>query len=104
MKDKLKKFFADFLKGMSNERGGLSLKKLLATGFFWLCCVICIRFTDTTNVTYVLITLTGTILALMGINQLGKQSMKKIDYDTDTMDPKPEDEPTEDAEDLIGKK
>jgi hypothetical protein len=86
MKEKLEKFVHDFLAGMSNERGGHSMKKWLAVGFFWLTCIICIRFTTDSNVTYVIGILTATILALMGINQLGKQSMKKLDGDDEPKD------------------
>lgn len=61
LKDKLD----NFVKGLDNNAGGMSLRKLLAVGFFWLTCALCIRYTDKDNVVAIVTILTSMITALI---------------------------------------
>jgi hypothetical protein len=90
MKEKISTFVDGFLNGMTNERGGHSMKKWLAVGFFWLIFCLCMKFTDASNLSIIVGILIGAVLTLMGINQLGKQTMKKLDQDEPSVD-KPDD-------------
>lgn len=54
-----------FISGLDNKPDGMSLRKLLAVGFFWITAVLCIRYTDKDNLVMVITILTGMITALI---------------------------------------
>ncbi len=72
MKD-IKEFAEGFLKAMDNHFLGHSLKKWLTVGIFWLMVVLCLRYTDPTNLVVVLGILSGLLLTLMGLNVADKK-------------------------------
>lgn len=59
------KFFADFFRAMDNGKGGSSLRKWLAVGFFWLTVKVTLQYTNESNLAVVLGILTGMITALI---------------------------------------
>lgn len=59
------KFLADFFRAMDNGKGGSSLRKWLAVGFFWLTVKVTLQYTDKDNLVVVLGILTGMITALV---------------------------------------
>jgi hypothetical protein len=59
------KFFEDFFNGLNNKPGGHSLRKLLAVGFFWLTAALCLKYTDSSNLSTVVGILCGMITSLI---------------------------------------
>lgn len=69
----IKEFAQGFLKAMDNRFLGHSLKKWLAVGIYWLIVVLCLRYTDASNLEVVLGILSGLMLTLMGLNVADKK-------------------------------
>jgi hypothetical protein len=78
------KFFADFFGGLNNKPGGHSLRKLLAVGFFWLTALLCIRYTDSTNLVAVVTILCGMITSLVVTYSVSNYKEKKLEAPTQT--------------------
>jgi len=76
-------FFTDFLKALDNRSGGMSLRKLLAVGFFWLTVKVTVQYTDKDNLVVVLGILTGMITALVITYSVANIKEKEIDKPKD---------------------
>jgi hypothetical protein len=87
------KFITDFLSGLSNKPGGHSLRKLLAVGFFWLTAILCIRYTDVTNLIAVITILCSMITSLIITYSVSnyKEQVAGIGKTPGDPEPKPED-------------
>lgn len=81
MKDKKNylKFAQDFLKAMTNDGSGHSLRKWLAVGCFWVLAKVCISYTNKDNLVLVITCLSSLITALVITYTVGNVSEKKID-------------------------
>jgi hypothetical protein len=79
-------FFVDFFRAMDNGKGGSSLRKWLAVGFFWLTVKVTLQYTDKDNLVVVLGILTGMITALVITYSVANIKEKAID------NPKPKDD------------
>lgn len=88
------RFIAGFFNAMDNESGAhsQSLRKWLAVGFFWLLCVIVIRYTDATNIIAMATILTSMITALVITYTVGNIKERKIDTTDKPLESKPTDE------------
>lgn len=74
-----KKFGQDFLAALSNEKGGHSLRKLLAVGCFWVMTLVTLRYTSETNIEVVLGIYSALITALVITYTAGNIKQQKKD-------------------------
>lgn len=84
------KFLADFFRAMDNGKGGSSLRKWLAVGFFWLTAKVTIQYTSTDNLAVVLGILTGMIVSLVITYTVGNIKEKGMDQSKSPASPKTE--------------
>jgi hypothetical protein len=76
--ESLKKFGTNFLNALTNEKGGHSLRKLLAVGCFWVMTLITLRYTSEANIEVVLGIYSALITALVITYTAGNiKQMKK---------------------------
>ena len=74
----LKKFGTDFINALTNEKGGHSLRKLLAVGCFWVMTVVTFKYTSEANIEVVLGIYSALITALVITYTAGNiKQMKK---------------------------
>lgn len=76
-------FLKGFFDAMTNRKEGQSLRKWLAVGFFWLVSVMCIRFTDSTNVVSIVTILCSMITSLVITYTVGNFKEQKLDKQPD---------------------
>jgi len=73
------KFAGDFLKAMTNDGEGHSLRKWLSVGCFWAMFLASYKYTDKDNLVLVLGVWSALITALVITYTAGNISEKKID-------------------------
>lgn len=71
-------FIKDFFDAMNNKKGGHSLRKWLAVGFYWIMFKISIEYTTPENLVAVLGIHAGMITALVITYTVGNNAEKKI--------------------------
>jgi hypothetical protein len=81
-------FIRNFFKALNNLPGGHSLRKWLSIGVFWVLSVVCIRYTDNTNVVSIATVLSGLMTSLVITNTVGNHYALKTENSN-----KPTDEP-----------
>lgn len=73
------KFLTEFFEAMNNRKGGHSLRKWLAVGFYWLMWLLSLEFTTPENLVAVLTIHAGMITALIITYTAGNIQQQKID-------------------------
>jgi uncharacterized membrane protein len=87
------KFITDFLGGLSNRPGGQSLRKLLAVGFFWITAILCLRYTDATNLIAVITILCSMITSLVVTYSVSNYKEQKLGLTGTPATPKTDENP-----------
>jgi len=77
----MKKRINDFLAALDNKTGGMSLRKLLAVGLFWVVAVETAQNTTTENLPEVLMIEVPGILTLAGIYSYFNYKEKKLNVE-----------------------
>lgn len=79
-------FFHDMARAMDNRKGGHSLRKWLAVGFYWLMWLLSVRFTTEDNLVVVLGIHAGMITTLIITYSAANVAEKKLDKQNENAD------------------